>query len=231
MNDNSLETNDAWSERENVIFPQLFNNLPDNIITPQDASNIAIGGSELILSCAGVYEIPPSDEHPCWTYLTSGLTNPYFQDSPLEMSTEDFDAEPQFASGFGFELLIQLPEKANWPVNLLFNLMGYVLTGNIFETGHRLPCNGPIVSDNPNCQLTTLLFWLADNFPNRFEMSSGQFELLQIHALTDLEYQFCQNNSSLKMYEILKRVTNFPLIDISRTSVIQNSDKIKPRLP
>jgi hypothetical protein len=84
---------ETWSEREERVYKSFFPNLPETIYTPQDSSKVAIGGEILVLSHAGVFEIPPTKEKKYWAYITSGLSNP-------------FGDEPEEISGFGCELLI-----------------------------------------------------------------------------------------------------------------------------
>ncbi|MBL0318411.1 MAG: suppressor of fused domain protein [Alphaproteobacteria bacterium] len=194
-----------WTEREKKIYTGLFDNFPEQIHTPASADAVAIGGSELLFSCAGVFEIPPSSKEKYWTYLTSGLSNA---------------SEAGEVSGYGIELLLQLPEQAAWPVHLLFNLMGYIMhTGNVFSEGHRIP-TGPIRSDDKECHLNTLLFWSPISLPPSFQLESGTVDILQIHAITSEEYAYSKEHSSYEIYDILQKLPYFPAIDIKRKSSI-----------
>lgn len=197
----------SWLEREEKVYKSFFPNMPDQIITPVDPAKVSIGGMPLVLSCAGVFEIPSSPECPYWSYVTSGLSNPEGDD-------------PEAVSGYGIELLMQLPERSIWAVNLIFNLMGYVMeTGKVFASGRRIPCNGPIAVDLP-CNLTTLLFWPPQSLSSEFQLESGMVSLLQIHGITDEEYKFCVDHSSADFYNLLEKLPNFPAIDITRHSIV-----------
>ena len=199
---------EAWKGREEVIYDSLFSNMPEQIYSPVDPKQVAIGGEALVLSGAGVFEVPPSDERTYWTYITSGLSNP-FEDKPEEFS------------GFGFELLIRSPEQSFWAIHFLFNLMGYVFeTGNLFGMGHRIPLNGPISKDTDS-QLNTVLFWSPEGLPSSFTLKSGNFELLDIIGITEAEYQYALKNSSEDLFNLLKeKLPCFPLTDITRNSCI-----------
>jgi hypothetical protein len=198
----------AWKEREETVYTSLFNQLPSGIFSPQHPDDVAIGGSQLIASCAGVFEIPPTSQKPYWTYLSSGLSNP-------------LEETPQAFSGYGIELMIQLENQSDWPIHLMFNLMGYIFeTGNFFQSGHRMPCNGPMCADDPNCQLTTLLFWEPADLPATFTLESGEVELLDIQGITDAEYEFAQHQGSAALYDLLKKLPGFPTIDIHRLSIM-----------
>src|SRR5439155_12752775 len=56
----------------------------------------------------------PDPLRPYWTYVTAGLSNPWYQDEPAEVS------------GFGCELLIKTPLEAKWPSQILRTMSFYI---------------------------------------------------------------------------------------------------------
>ncbi|MCX5922164.1 MAG: suppressor of fused domain protein [Candidatus Dependentiae bacterium] len=141
---------------------------------------------------------------------TSGLSNP-FEDTPDEYS------------GLGFELVIRCAERSPWVFGLLFNLMGYALhSGNAFEKGHRMALNGPILQGS-NSALTTVLLWPPMGMPDTFALSSGNVKLLEVIGITDDEYEYAKKNSSQDLYNHVKKMPDFPLMNIHRKSCLRDN--------
>lgn len=206
-NEESDLLEDAWEEREDIVYKKLFKDIPDSVYSPEDPSDVVIGGDLLMLACWGVYEIPPSEDRDYWVYLTTGLSN------PLEDTVEEI-------SGFGCELMIRLPKKSPWAINLLFNLMGYVLTTEKpFEQGHRMPLNSPIQAGSDTA-LNTILFWAPEDMQGSLELKSGEFQLLDLIGITEDEFQFAKANSSEALISKLKQLPNFPVTDVERSSCL-----------
>lgn len=198
----------AWEQREQEVYPSLFKNMPEDIFTPQTVDEVPMGGVELMLSCAGVFEIPPTEDRRYWVYLTSGLSNP-------------FGDEKEEISGYGFELMLRTPEQSAWAISLLYNLMGYVLgTGQGFGPGHRMPLNSPMNASSTTA-LTTVLFWPPEDLKATFTLISGQAELLELHGITEEEYEYAKANSSEALYQKLTTLMNFPVVDLERGSCIK----------
>ncbi|MBA2367765.1 MAG: suppressor of fused domain protein [Candidatus Protochlamydia sp.] len=203
---------EAWAEREEKVYKSFFPNMPETIITPIDPSKVAIGGEILVLSCAGVFEIPPTMDKKYWAYITSGLSNP-------------FGDEPEETSGFGLELLIRVPEQSPWAINFLFNLMGYIFeTQNPFDKGDRMPLNGPILAGSDSA-LNTVLFWPPEDLNNSFQLKSGSVQLLEVMGITEDEYQFAKKSSSEALYQELKKLPNFPITDVNRNTCFEKKSK------
>ena len=76
---------------------------------------------------------------PHWHYVSYGFTELYEKEGD----------NPEY-SGYGFELTMRLlrspdEEVPQWPLSLMQNFARYVFeSGNIFEAGHYLDCNGPV---------------------------------------------------------------------------------------
>lgn len=203
----------AWEEREEKVYKSIFKNFPKEIITPEDPSKVVVGGVNLVHSCAGVYMIEPTENLPYWTYITSGLSNPF----------DELTGNDESISGYGIELVLQTLKKEYWPVNLLFNLMGYILeTGKVLSWWHSMPCNGPIKADDSTCNITTILCVHPQHLPRTFELVTGGVDLIQIYGITDNEYSYCKINSSYNLINKLKKLPEYPAIVTTRSSIIDS---------
>jgi len=105
---------EAWKSR-NEIYHQLFgeysstnpkNYAPPNIPANRyDEGGAADPGDED--QRLSVLEYAPDPLRPYWMYVTSGLSNPWYQEEPAEVS------------GFGCEIMIKCPAQAEWPAQIL----------------------------------------------------------------------------------------------------------------
>jgi hypothetical protein len=199
---------EVWEEREEVVYKSFFENMPEQIYKPIDPQKVAVGGVKLLLSCAGVFEIAPTEHKKYWTYITSGLSNPV-------------DSMVREISGFGFELILRTSERSVWAVNQLFNLMGYVLeTKRTFAKGHRMPLNAPLNSSDSQCVLKTLLFWPPHDISSEFQLKSGKVQLLEVIGITDAEYLFAKTHSSQDLYNQLQKLPSFPITQLRRSACL-----------
>ena len=95
----------------------------------------ALGGKDPLQGIS-VYQRDAPVPH--WHYITYGFSELY-----------DKESEDPEVSGFGFEMTFRLAlyeeEPPRWALNLLQNLARYVFrSGNPFDAGHYLDCQGPI---------------------------------------------------------------------------------------
>jgi len=199
-------SNKVWQERENLIYQSLFGKMPDQIFHPIKAEDFATGGKLLVASHAGVLEIPPSAERNHWTYVTSGMSNP-------------FDNTKGEISGYGFEFLVRAPAQSNWLIPVFFNLMGYVLeTGYHLDLGYRMP----LMLDNSKSEIKHLLFWPPEDLPPMFQLQSGQFKLLEVFGITEAENDYANLYSSEPIYQKLKTLPSFPVAEMTRSCLVEN---------
>ena len=86
-------------------------------------ATVAKAGDDLLVSWpgGGFLRYAPAEGRPGWHWVTHGLSQP---DAPVPLETiEDDDAW----SGVGTELIISTPEQADWPVEVLSNVVRYQL--------------------------------------------------------------------------------------------------------
>lgn len=154
---------------------------------------------------------------PHWHYITYGYTELY------EKQTD----EPE-VSGFGFEMTFRLKKGEEssapvWPINLLKNLANYVFSsGNAFDTGHHINCNGPIALDEET-DLTALFFTEDKELPPMKTMN-GAMKFLQAVAITndEMEALMCWNGE--KFVGLMEKENPLLITDLQRTSKMTQPD-------
>src|SRR5690606_9840514 len=117
----------AWDVRDDQLYRERFPTMTGEIGT--------LGGSDALEAwlssdlaqvseidpawkSSGVRVAPPDETRPVWTYVTSGLSNPF--------TVGPGDAfDPEGPSGIGYELVIHTPEEARWPILRLLDMMAY----------------------------------------------------------------------------------------------------------
>lgn len=132
-------------------------------------------------------------------------------------------------SKFGFELTFRLAcgaEKSDppaWPLSFLQNIARYVFkTGNHFEAGHHVNCNGPIALDYPT-EIAFIAF-AQDPELGTIETPYGRVELLQIVGLCADEYETIKHWRTDKLLAILARSYPLLITDLDRHSILLDLD-------
>ncbi len=128
-------------------------------------------------------------------------------------------------SKFGFELTFRLKcatekhEPPAWPLNFLQNIARYVFkTGNHFEAGHHVNCNGPIALE----QETEIAFiaFAIDPELGTIRTPYGRVEFLQIVGLCADEYETIKHWRTDKLLAILERTYPLLVTDLDRHSIL-----------
>jgi len=209
----------VWGDREDRVYKSLFGDLGAGVYTA-GASVYERFGKEPHPGWRnhGVFACPPHGERTTWAYVTSGLSNPWNLDRP--------GADPSGFSGLGFELLLETPAAADWPVPLLHNLMAYELlvavgsydNAELLEYGNRVPLGGSITPT-----FDSAIRWLLVEPPLRvppsFELASGRVDLFQLIGVTEAEVEFARQNDQDALVELLVQQGVFPATDAARRSV------------
>lgn len=207
--DKSNSPNNDMEYREENIYKKIFKNFPDTIITPKKSNEIAIWWEIVLQNCWGVFEISPTVEQPYWTYITSGLSNPF------EENNLDDDV-----SWYWIELMIRTQSKSNWAVTLLWNLMWYIgKTWNIFDQNHRMPLNSSI--NGKESILDTVIFSFLEEFQEPFKLSSWWFNILSVFWISENEYLFAKENWSTKLLEIITKEYPNLVVNENRDELIK----------
>lgn len=124
----------------------------------------------------------PDPTRPYWTYVTAGLSSPWLQDTPAEVT------------GFGCEIMIKSKEDMPWAPQILRTLAFYILNhAGTLSPGVRIDLNGPIIPGS-NSKLTNIFIWYPDDAPDCwYYLPSGGFGLFIAIGITPDERQFAES--------------------------------------
>ncbi len=193
-------------------FNEIFGlSYPDNkIIVPSD------GNLLLNWPGGGIFQYEPKESRTGWHYVTHGLSQP---DKPILKTEKNEDA----CSGFGIEFVISTPDLNNWAPNVLMNLVKYLLfqkTSKIIYPYHRLPCNGPIVTDT-DTQITHLLAVPSPEYENEIQLPAGFCELVHMVGITENEFNRAVSwgsgtGGSIILFDVLQKYKVGNLTDPTR---------------
>jgi hypothetical protein len=191
---------DCWADRDEVEYPKLFGAISEEVFTLGETGALqAWLESELAQveeldpnwDPIGVRVAPPSEQFPYWSYVTSGLSNPFTVPPGAELAE---DAK----SGIGYEMVIHSPEEAKWPVLRLLDMMAYNLVClRAFAMGHRYPVEGTLTGGET--KLGGFLFVRDPSRPAEFTLPSGKVQLLTLVGVTRNEMAFSRSNGPDKL--------------------------------
>jgi hypothetical protein len=189
----------SWHTRDN-LYQQLFgkpayvtpsNYGPPSTLVPADfeekykaEETSDPGDPTLEEQHLAVLAYGPDPQRPHWTYVTAGLSSPWLQ------------YEPEQVSGFGFEFIVKSPVDAPWAPQLLRTLAFYVFNhAGLLSPGVRVGLNGSI-DPGIDSQLRNVFLWYSDDAPDAlYELPSGLFAILAAVGITQAECQFAESIS------------------------------------
>lgn len=207
----------AWEQREEIVYPRLFGELGPGIYT-LSAKTFEVFGSQEIdprwLRC-GVFAAPPSGSRPTWAYVSSGLSNPWWDDHSHKAGF----------SGLGCELLLELPRPADWGILHLQSLMAFQL---LLVAGHyagksslqpwdRIPLKQPL--DGAASLLRWFLVVPTDDAARTFHVESGRVSILTLLGLTDAEAAYAREKGGDRLVRLLRDQGAYPVTDPARPSL------------
>lgn len=218
---------EAWEAR-NSLYKELLGDytsvMPSRYEPPEDSRLLRGAGSmgadtgdpKNNEKALALLTYAPDPLRHYWTYLTAGLSNPWFQD------------EPQEVSGFGCELLIKTPADVSWPHNVLrsmafhvFNSAGTLSPGKLVRL--NLPVSFPDVS-----RLNNFFIWYADEAPDAwYQLPSGGFGIFVAVGITEDECSFAESIEEYGTWciqEVLRQVGIGQITDHARTSVMEREN-------
>ncbi|MCK8501377.1 MULTISPECIES: suppressor of fused domain protein [Myxococcus] len=196
---------DCWADRDEVEYPKMFGAIDEGVFTLDQTDAIQAWMESEIAQVEGepdpnwgpmgVRVAKPSPDYPYWTYVTSGLSNP-FTIAPGE------EIAPDAPSGIGYEMVIHTPEEAKWPVFRLLDMMAYNLVCmRAFALNHRYPVEGTL--DGGDSKLSGFVFVRDPSRPDHFALESGKVQLLTLVGVTKNEMAFARSNGMDKLMEKL----------------------------
>lgn len=188
----------AWRARDK-IYKQLFgkpayitpaNYGPPSEDVPPDFAERNVTGADtsnpgdptMEEQHLAVLAYGPDPTSPCWRYVTAGLSSPWVQYEPLQVS------------GFGCELMVKSPVDAPWAARFLRTLAFYIFNhAGTLSQGVRLALNNPI-DPASSSKLRNAFIWYADEAPDTlYELPSGLFGILLAIGMTDDELAFADS--------------------------------------
>jgi len=185
-----------WEHREEVIYPSLF-------------------GAE----SEGIFPIPAEQgEDPRWStcgvFLSSGLSNAWFDEAP----------DPSGTSGFGCEFMMETLEKVDWPIIRLHQIMKYQIdiccgkhNGVDPLSDHdRIPLGSGI--DFANSKLTQLLLAQPSAITREFQQDSGSADFYLMFGITEAERDFAKESGGDVLLDVIRSETEFPITNTARES-------------
>ena len=178
---------ECWEEREEVVYKKIFHDLGPGIypLTNEVFGRLGAESIDPRWLHYGVFKCSPTADRPAWAYVTSGMSNPWEDDSQREFS------------GLGTEFVMETEEEAVWAIEVLQTLSAYNILLSVgkmgdfppLDYGHRVPLK---LSES----ISTMLFTSPKSFPDSFNIKSGRVDLIQVVGITPSELQFAKTNSS-----------------------------------
>src|SRR5687768_15558825 len=160
----------AWKHREEEVYPALFGATKTGIYTiPWDRLEAGQITDPRWAHC-GVFKFAPTTGRGSWLYVSSGLSNAWFDERP----------DPADVSGFGCEFVVETTDDADWPVQRLHQLMVYhigLCVGRYpghqpLAEFHRIPLGCPL--DWQQRRLTHLMLAEPTGYPRTMSLESGR---------------------------------------------------------
>ena len=198
-----------WEHREEVIYPALFGSESEGIFPiPVESA-----GDPRWSTC-GVFRFAPTEKRRSWLYVSSGLSNAWFDESP----------DPSTTSGFGCEFLMETCDKADWPIIRLHQIMKYqidICCGkhegvDPLSDHDRIPLGSPI--DFEESVLTHLVLAQPAELPRDFQQDSGSADFYLMFGITEDERDFAKEHGGDILLDQLRAQTDFPVTNPKRES-------------
>ncbi len=208
---------EVWRVREEEIYPELFGAHSGGILTldMEIFEPFQVGKVDPRWLTHGVIPYPPNDKRATWMYVTSGLSNEWFEEQP----------NPNGWSGVGCELVMETREYAPWAGTALRRLLAFqILLGwghyenrDPLAVGDLVPWREPL--DGAQSKLTYCLIAPPEGYPPTFRLASGSAAFLHIIGITEAEAAVVRESG----YEALLERLNgrgYPLTEPGRESVV-----------
>ncbi len=198
-----------WEHREEVIYPSLFGTEFEGIFPlPMEQ------GADPRWSTCGVFRFAPTETRKSWLYVSSGLSNAWFDESP----------DPSGTSGFGCEFIMETPESEDWPIIRLHQIMKYQIDicfgkyegAEPLGEYDRIPLGSAI--DFAGSSLTHMILYRPSSIVQEFHQDSGCADFYLMFGITEAERDFAKKFGSDTLLDILRAETEFPITNPSRGS-------------
>ena len=157
---------------EKYCFPKIRKEAKEIIELAQPADLKNLLGKTINEKDISILVYEPHEFRPYWMYVSSGLSDPWFEQPEGEVS------------GFGCELVIKSQRPGRWPIKLLRRLAYYILSySGTLSPGVMLTMDKPIFAAGKS-QLNSILVWYVDEAPDCvYDLPSGKFGLFSVLRL------------------------------------------------
>jgi hypothetical protein len=219
MPDDVLER--VWEYREEVLYRKLFSDLGHGIYPIPAAvfSEVFAQNPDPRWLHVGVFACPPSTGREFWTYVSSGLSNPWEQVSPV--------ADVDSPSGLGVEFVFSTSAPGEWAIHLMHRVLAFELLlshgrypgREPLGIGDRIPLRGPI-RPGTDSKLDWLLVCPPARLPGRHSLDSGYFVLFELVGATAREAAFAREKGLEALLERLEARRVRSLTDPARLDVL-----------
>ena len=221
--DKALWFQEIWRDREERAYPELFGKLPSTLIPLRLEKLRSILGSGVTIDDNwlhyAVVEVAPNQQHDDWLYVTTGLSQPWKIDDPVKLDRNGY-------SGQGFEMVLRTQERAGWAVDVLHALTAYQLgvyheikRGKLFEYYDWMPLNGPISPNYLETEVRGMFISRPQDYLSRFELRSGQVDLLQIVGITGAELAYGLSLGMGRLEKLLYDQGAAPVTNPARSTI------------
>ncbi|PLY00604.1 MAG: hypothetical protein C0623_07010 [Desulfuromonas sp.] len=202
----------AWEQRENDVYVNLFGDIGEGIYTLQfELFQNQFGCEEVDPRWlhSGVFKSPPNGNRQTWIYVSSGMSNPWESETREEYS------------GLGTEILLETECDESWAIPLVQSLIAYNILLSVgkfgdkplLDYGARIP--QPIA---PN--ITHLIIGKPTEYPESIDLVSGEFDFLQVCGITEGEYGYAKDHGSFELCELLLEKGIYPITDPRREGMV-----------
>jgi Suppressor of fused protein (SUFU) len=204
-----------------VIYPRLFGSESEGIFTIPWKRLEAGQLSDPRWATCGVFRFAPTVQRQSWLYVSSGLSNAWFDDKP----------DATRVSGFGCEFILEAVDCVDWPIQRIHQLMVYQIglcvgrypDHDAISAGNRIPFGSPI--DFGTSRLAYGLLINPPLFPTQFKQESGVAEFLQLVGISESERDFAKLNGNASLEDWLRTNTCYPTTDPARQEMPGGGDR------
>ena len=208
----------VWEHREEKLYPLWFG-IERTGIYPIPWERLQEDKlSDPRWNTCGVFKFKPTSHRVSWLYVTSGLSNAWFDEAP----------SPDAPSGFGCEFVLETTKDEQWPIQRLHQLM-------VFQIGlycgkypgsppladlHRVPLGSPI--DWKTSALTHLMLASPHGCPGEIVLESGRADLFAVVGITESEVAFARKSGGDVLLAQLIERNAFPVTDPCRSPIVES---------
>ena len=217
-----MDLEEVWRIREEDIYPALFGPESRGIFTLSQqffADRFRQSDIDPRWMFYGVIEFAPTASRPSWLYVTSGHSNPWYD--------EPKDYDPGRRSGAGVEFTLQTTSQGDWPIVALqyVQALDLLLQAGRYKGRHPLkPADcvplGASIDGSNNGLLRNVMIAPAEGHTKAFELPSGKVDFLSLTAIADAERDHAESSSAEILLTKLRLMGHHPVNDPARASVV-----------